>query len=215
MAGEGAADVRQVMDRVFFNALLIVQGVVLGYGATVLVQLLRRGSPWASGQEAAVYIAWVASMLFATLALVSQSFGSHLTPLHPTTRVILLTLGLAITEFVGFGILEPRAGEPATIRPWLLAVAAQTFAAFLFVSTVLYYAKPHHHPETDLHPDLERLVRQDQVAAGMLSSFALLCWGALDLAGIDDGLTWPVPLIIGIVVFAALAQQQAKLRVGS
>lgn len=212
MAGGTAADLRQVMDRVFFNALLIVQGVVLGYGAEVLVDLLSVGAPWSSLHNATIYLAWLVSILFATLALVSQSFGSHRTPLHPTTPVILLTIGLAIAEFVGLGVLKSQRA-PATLTPWLLAVVAQTFLAFLFVSMVLRYSNSHRHRDTILEPDMAALVRQDRIAAGALCVSTGLCWAVIEVANVPDGNLWPVPLVIAAVVLKALVEQQKKLRV--
>jgi hypothetical protein len=206
-------DVREVMDRVFFNTLLIMKGIVLAYGATTLVALVRRDVPWSSTEELAVYIAWATTILLVALTLVSQAFGSDQTPLHPTTAVILLTLVLAIEEFVAFGLLEPQQDEVITIRPWFLAVAVQAGTAFLFVTVVLYHSKSGRHPHTTLTRENERLVRADQFGAGVLTAIAILTWGLLTSSVISDASSWLPALIVGVIVFCALVQQQRKVDV--
>lgn len=197
------------MERVFFNTLIIMKGVVLAYGATVLVELAHIGAPWESWAMFATYGAWTTTMLFVALTLVSQAFGSMRTPLHPSTSVILLTLSLNIAEVIAFALLVSGDDLPATIRPWFLAVAIHGGLGCVFVSIILHRDRSDRYHETSMPVDLRRLVTRDCIGAGATAVFALLVWSTSTYERIEDlSSLWVV--ILGTVALIALHEQQKK-----
>lgn len=213
---ESGRRARDFTDRVFFNAVVILKGVVLAYGAEVLIAIMRRGAPWESVAEASVYLAWLTTMLIVTLSFVSQAFGTAKSNLHPTTLVILLSFALAITEFVAFGVLQPQLREqlPLTIRSWFLALAATTVTGSLFVSTVIHQLQSEHYPYTTGDPQHISSAKRDRLGAACTAGGATIVWAALGVPVLREDYSWIPILIVGAAILGALKSQQDKASIG-
>lgn len=201
------------MDRVFFNSLLILKGVTLAFGAEVLLQLIRRDTPWESWEDFSVYLAWTATIVLVILTLVSQALGSMQSAIHPTTEVVLLTFILAIGEFVTFGLLQPQTDDhlPITIRTWLLGVVTISAAAFIFLIVVLHQLESDHYPHTRAEDAEKKIVRADRMGAAAMTLTALGFWLLFGLTIVRDHITAVAPATIGAVALIALITQQKKI----
>ncbi len=212
---DGTEQARQFSERIFFNCLAILKGVVLAYGATVLIALIRRGAPWASGQLLSIYLAWATTMALVTLTFVSQALGSTQTPLRPTTFVILITFVLSMTEFIAFGLLEPHPGErlEVTVRYWFLGVAATSGVATLFATTVLRQMRSSHFPEVSNDARTRSDTQSDQIGAGLHCLLAVTMWFILAIPMVMTRFSWVPVSVLGIGTCVGLARQQSKIEI--
>lgn len=208
-AAERATSDFVVSDRVFFNAVVILKGVTLAFGATVLLNILRLGTPL-SIEAAPVYLAWLATMVLVTLSFVSQAMGSARDPVRPTTSVIFLTFALAMAEFVTFGLTDP--GESSVITTaetaslvggWLVGIVVSAALAALFVG--LMCVQLHSRGRT-----IANDIRIDLAASCLLAGFALLLRLAMPADGETGTHIWVPTLVVLVVVVVGLATQQSK-----
>lgn len=206
---------KEVSDRVFFNLLVILKGVILAYGATVLIALIRNGAPWASWYHFAIYTAWVATMLAATLAFVSQALLTFRVFICPTVAITLLTFCLAIAEFVSFGVLDPQPERSlrSVSEGWLLTACANAAIAFLFILAFISQVRSERYVETVADERQLSIIRGDLIGAGLATLLSLMLWWGSKIVHVPAHFLWVPALIVGLVITTALIRQHLRLRV--
>lgn len=213
MAGRAdAARAQEFTARVFFNLVIILKGVVLAYGATVLLSLIRRGPPWASSEEFAIYLAWVSTLLLATLTFTSQIIGSARTSVHPSTTLLLSTFGLAIAELIAFGVLEPQpSSDPiATVRAWLLVITICGGTAATLVSVVVWQVTSSRFPHVSADQAETAKIKGDRLGAVAHGAAAAALWFVFSSSSVARQYSWlPVAVVTLITMLALAARQRA------
>jgi hypothetical protein len=198
-------------DRVFFSLLVLMKGIVMGYGSMVLLGLLGEGAPWQSTIALGTYVAWFATFTLVTLTFVSQALGSSSSILYPTTPAIALTFCLAIAELVSFGLLKPMDGHglsPVAVRSWLAAVAVANGLATVFISVVLHQTRSESYPHAVLTDAAD--VKGDRRAACSIAVASGAGTAVLHIRGLLRHGTWIAPIVIALPLIIGLVKQQKK-----
>jgi len=207
-----AARAKEFSDRVYFNTVVILKGVTLAFGASTLLGLIRHGAPFDSANNMASYLAWLATSLVVTLSFTSQAFGSARSSIHPTTMVVVLTFALGITEFVTFGLIEPRRGHATTasIEAWLMGMAVAAMLAFCFVSLVLTQLRSDRYFSAEADQSLRSLIRTDRRGALVTAAAAICLWAAMRFTTVED-VPWIAPAALMLPIILGLRSQPRKM----
>lgn len=201
---------QEFTERVFFNLVIILTGVVLAYGATVLLSLIRRGPPWASSHEFAIYLAWVSTLLLVTLTFTSQIVGSTRTPVHPSTALLLATFALAIAELIAFGVLAPQPDPDlvGSVRAWLLAIATCGGTGAALVSVVVWQVTSSRFPHVTAGQAETARVKGDRLGAIAHGAVAAALWLVLRWSSVGRHYSWLAVAVVTLITILALAARQ-------